>query len=249
MRDKSCGSAQIGRREGRKVKDRRASETAGRKGGKTATNAATPGPTKPSVTQWNSGERPPLPTAHCGGRDAEPTAVSPRPFLRITAKQETPEKPTARTKQPYRGQPAVPNRAARSFLRGPFFPTLSRPSRARRGGSCPSGAPHRSAAGRGTERSWPRLPPLRGHLRALTQPRSRFSTKPPAPPRAPPGSASPGSGTEPRRPPPSRRSPGPPRAAPSEPAHARREAPAAGQRRPAPARRRPSLIAPRRCYK
>lgn len=234
MRDKSCGSAQIGRREGRKVKDRRASETAGRKGGKTATNAATPGPTKPSVTQWNSGERPPLPTAHCGGRDAEPTAVSPRPFLRITAKQETPEKPTARTKQPYRGQPAVPNRAARSFLRGPFFPTLSRPSRARRGGSCPSGAPHRSAAGRGTERSWPRLPPLRGHLRALTQPRSRFSTKPPAPPRAPPGSASPGSGTEPRRPPAAHRGRRGPRPQ-SPPIPAERRPPPGSAGRPPPA--------------
>lgn len=234
MRDKSCGSAQIGRREGRKVKDRRASETAGRKGGKTATNAATPGPTKPSVTQWNSGERPPLPTAHCGGRDAEPTAVSPRPFLRITAKQETPEKPTARTKQPYRGQPAVPNRAARSFLRGPFFPTLSRPSRARRGGSCPSGAPHRSAAGRGTERSWPRLPPLRGHLRALTQPRSRFSTKPPAPPRAPPGSASPGSGTEPRRPPAAHRGRRGPRPQ-SPPMPAERRPPPGSAGRPPPA--------------
>lgn len=234
MRDKSCGSAQIGRREGRKVKDRRASETAGRKGGKTATNAATPGPTKPSVTQWNSGERPPLPTAHCGGRDAEPTAVSPRPFLRITAKQETPEKPTARTKQPYRGQPAVPNGAARSFLRGPFFPTLSRPSRARRGGSCPSGAPHRSAAGRGTERSWPRLPPLRGHLRALTQPRSRFSTKPPAPPRAPPGSASPGSGTEPRRPPAAHRGRRGPRPQ-SPPMPAERRPPPGSAGRPPPA--------------
>lgn len=234
MRDKSCGSAQIGRREGRKVKDRRASETAGRKGGKTATNAATPGPTKPSVTQSNSGERPPLPTAHCGGRDAEPTAVSPRPFLRITAKQETPEKPTARTKQPYRGQPAVPNRAARSFLRGPFFPTLSRPSRARRGGSCPSGAPHRSAAGRGTERSWPRLPPLRGHLRALTQPRSRFSTKPPAPPRAPPGSASPGSGTEPRRPPAAHRGRRGPRPQ-SPPMPAERRPPPGSAGRPPPA--------------
>lgn len=234
MRDKSCGSAQIGRREGRKVKDRRASETAGRKGGKTATNAATPGPTKPSVTQWNSGERPPLPTAHCGGRDAEPTAVSPRPFLRITAKQETPEKPTARTKQPYRGQPAVPNRAARSFLRGPFFPTLSRPSRARRGVSCPSGAPHRSAAGRGTERSWPRLPPLRGHLRALTQPRSRFSTKPPAPPRAPPGSASPGSGTEPRRPPAAHRGRRGPRPQ-SPPMPAERRPPPGSAGRPPPA--------------
>lgn len=234
MRDKSCGSAQIGRREGRKVKDRRASETAGRKGGKTATNAATPGPTKPSVTQWNSGERPPLPTAHCGGRDAEPTAVPPRPFLRITAKQETPEKPTARTKQPYRGQPAVPNGAARSFLRGPFFPTLSRPSRARRGGSCPSGAPHRSAAGRGTERSWPRLPPLRGHLRALTQPRSRFSTKPPAPPRAPPGSASPGSGTEPRRPPAAHRGRRGPRPQ-SPPMPAERRPPPGSAGRPPPA--------------
>lgn len=234
MRDKSCGSAQIGRREGRKVKDRRASETAGRKGGKTATNAATPGPTKPSVTQWNSGERPPLPTAHCGGRDAEPTAVSPRPFLRITAKQETPEKPTARTKQPYRGQPAVPNGAARSFLRGPFFPTLSRPSRARRGVSCPSGAPHRSAAGRGTERSWPRLPPLRGHLRALTQPRSRFSTKPPAPPRAPPGSASPGSGTEPRRPPAAHRGRRGPRPQ-SPPMPAERRPPPGSAGRPPPA--------------
>lgn len=234
MRDKSCGSAQIGRREGRKVKDRRASETAGRKGGKTATNAATPGPTKPSVTQWNSRERPPLPTAHCGGRDAEPTAVPPRPFLRITAKQETPEKPTARTKQPYRGQPAVPNGAARSFLRGPFFPTLSRPSRARRGGSCPSGAPHRSAAGRGTERSWPRLPPLRGHLRALTQPRSRFSTKPPAPPRAPPGSASPGSGTEPRRPPAAHRGRRGPRPQ-SPPMPAERRPPPGSAGRPPPA--------------
>lgn len=137
------------------------------------------------MTQGNSGERPPLLTAHCGGRDAEPP---PAPLFALPRSKKPP-----RSRQPAQSSPTVGSLRSRAEQRGASSVALS--SRRRLGRAGPGGAAHaratlriaalrgegRSEVGRGSHPSEGTSARSRCHARDSPQSPRRRPARPPAP--------------------------------------------------------------------